>query len=225
MRLLHAGVEGGGASDKVEVEPCNADFTRRLRLALKSRSPLRARWIVDRRMAQFTCSPHWAWNLDADLPFRSFVPLMADPRLDCIDRSGLSLVLLLARTLFHPTLTLSAAFVARFSVVTLSASRACRSGQVARLVLYGLYGCLHVRGLAPCRPRPWLWCRCVAARVAGLVARGCPGCLIRVLRSPIFQLYAVLVRPLGAHSALLKGLRVWVASWLPFVSRVLVDST
>ena len=150
MRLLHAGVEGGGASDKVEVEPCNADFTRRLRLALKSRSPLRARWIVDRRMAQFTCSPHWAWNLDADLPFRSFVPLMADPRLDCIDRSGLSLVLLLARTLFHPTLTLSAAFVARFSVVTLSASRACRSGQVARL---DLYGCLHVRGLAPCRPR------------------------------------------------------------------------
>ena len=154
------------------------------------------------RMAQFTCSPHWAWNLDADLPFRSFVPLMADPRLDCIDRSGLSLVLLLARTLFHPTLTLSAAFVARFSVVTLSASRACRSGQVARL---DLYGCLHVRGLAPCRPRLWLWCRCVAARVAGFVARGCPGCLVRVLRSPIFQLYAVLVHPLGAHSALLKG--------------------
>ena len=108
------------------------------------------------------------------------------------------------------------------TVVTLSASRACRSGQVARL---DLYGCLHVRGLAPCRPRPWLWCRCVAARVAGFVARGCPGCLVRVLRSPIFQLYAVLVRPLGAHSARLKGLRVWVASWLPFVSRVLVDST
>jgi hypothetical protein len=50
----HRGVEGGGASDKVEVEPCNADFTRRLRLALKSRSPLRARWIVDRRWCRKT---------------------------------------------------------------------------------------------------------------------------------------------------------------------------